>query len=100
MSGQRTLVFRSGAVESMRSDLTACHRELTDELDRLWSGVDTDLAGWSIVTSSRQQERDHQRQLAASLHATLDALAKVETALGRLQEAAEEAETRNIALLG
>ncbi len=99
MSGQRTLVYRSSAVESMRADLLRARQSLHEELDTLWRGVDGELVAWSPTTISRQAEQAHRRGLEASLEATLTTVDKLEQALGKLHEAAERAETRNIALL-
>jgi hypothetical protein len=98
MSG-RTLIYHADAVEAMRSDLATARSTLSSELDGMFTGVDAQLVAWSESTGSRQAERAFQGRLRDGLTRALDGLDRLEQALGAARDAAENAETRNIALL-
>jgi hypothetical protein len=99
MSGNRTLVYHADSVESIRSDVRTAREALQTELDSMFTAVDGQLSSWSESTTSRQAERVYQRDLRDRLGGVLAALDKLEVALGHAKEAAERAETRNVALM-
>lgn len=99
MSGTRTLVYHQASVEQMRSDLETMRTSLQQQADSVFSDVDGQLTAWSEQTVSRQAEREYQRQLTQSVGTALQGLSTLRDALGQAAELAENAETRNVALM-
>ena len=95
----RTLVYKEASVDAMKKDLDDLRTSLKEKLDALFAAVDSDLAGWSGSTVSRQAERQYQKDLRDSITTVLDALTTLRTGLDDAQELADTAETRNIAVL-
>ncbi len=95
-----SLVVRMGSLTEMESALTRASQQIEEQITGLLEKVNTQIAGWSPSTSSRQAEMAYQARLREGVARLTAALDQVRTALAEVRDSARETEVENVALLG
>lgn len=99
MAGDASLVYRAASLAEIEAAISRTHDQLTVKVSDAFAGVNRTLADWAEETSSRAAEQAAQQEIVDGVRRLGAALDKIRAEVQRVNDAAHDAEVRNVALL-